>query len=646
MEASIVSNPKEDSLHKGSKSSQNSSEKLVSIVGSPNCGKTSLFNVLTGANQRVGNFPGITVDRKAGRVKGLGGAVLVDLPGLYSLDVHSFDEKVARDNLLGLAPGSRIPDLVLSVVDVTNLERSLYHVLELKAFGLPVVVALNLMDEARRRGLELDLSKLEEKLGVPVMGISASRREGIQELISRLDQCLKDNEDQGVVINRKILSQIQDTKQINENFQFLEQVLKEVTLSPIQPDTLTQRIDAIVLHPVGGVLVLLGSFFVLFQALFAWAEPLTGLLEFTLESVISFLVSIIPAGFLQSFVVDGVVAGVGNVLVFLPQILSLFFFILFLEDFGYLGRAAFLLNSFMRKLGLPGRAVVPLLSSHACAIPGIMTARTIENYQDRMVTIMVAPLTTCSARIPVFVVLIAALVPATQVWGGFDIRGLILFGLYLFAIASTFVIAFALRRGFFKGEPSTLLMELPPYRIPRARNIFKGLFHRAWLFIKKAGTVILVLSIVLWVLASFPQAKEGQSQLSQSYAAQIGKSIAPVFAPLGYDWKICTALIPAFGARELMVSSMATVMSVESKDEDEQAQALTKRMQNNYSIPVLLSLIAWFLFAPQCISTFGVLRRETDTWKWPLFVFVYMLVLSYLLALITYWGGLYFFPAT
>ena len=609
---------------------------LIALAGSPNCGKTSLFNALTGLSQKVGNYPGITVDRVKGLVKLPDGQVvdLMDVPGCYSLDIHSFDEKVGRDILLGRFHNEKKPSAIVAVIDATNLKRSLYLVLELKQLGCPIIVVLNMMDEALSRGLELDLAVLQQELDCPIIPTVATKGTGIDQLKEQIKNVIR--EGRTPEPPEHFLHEIRKLDFIRDTYAKVDHLVRQVTIKEMNPDTFTERIDRWVLHPIWGLLILIVFLVFVFQLMFSWAGPLMDLVETGVTTIQNLSIGLISEGLFQSFVVDGVIAGVGNFLVFLPQIMLLFFFLIFLEDWGYLGRAAFLLDGWMRKMGLPGRATVPLLSSHACAIPGIMAARTLESRSDRLAVMMVAPLTQCSARLPVYAILIAAFVPSSIILGFLNLQGLILFGLYALGIISALLMSYAMRKLVLTGSPSGLLMELPPYRVPRLSNVLKGVWQKSWSFVKKAGTVILVLSMVLWFLVSFPRNPAGgQLEINNSYAAMVGKTIQPVFEPLGFDWRISTILIPAFGARELAVAAMGTVLSVQMSEDDPKFEGkLTEMVGQSFAPEVLMALLIWFVFAPQCISTFAVLVRETGGYKWPLFVGVYTMVLAYAGALV------------
>lgn len=604
---------------------------LVALAGLPNSGKSSIFNMLTGSRQRVANYPGVTVERKQGEVKAAVDFDVIDLPGLYTLDIHSLDEKVARDFLLGKID-QKLSRIVL-VLDATNLERSLYLALQLKEIGHDFLLVLNMMDLAQKRGLVLNLDKLSDRLGCKVITTIAYDVNSMNNLKDFIVNNLESHSHLNIEQNYQ--GKIKEPKYIKEKFQLIDQIIKEVTVSKIKPDSLTTRIDNILLHPVWGTVVLLLGLLFMFQALFSWADPFIEGLEFLIETTGKYIATILPNNDFRSFLIDGVIGGVGGFIVFLPHILMLFLFILVLEDVGYLGRAAFLMDSLMRRFGLPGKAAIPLLSAHACAIPGIMAARIIKNDKDRLATMLVTPLTTCSARIPVYTMLIAAMFAQEAKLFGFSVGGLFMFGLYLLGIISSFVVAFILKKKTLSGPPSSLLMELPPYRIPRLKNILRGLWHRTIIFCKKAGTVILTLSMIIWVMTTYPKPPENATEpaINYSMAAKLGKAINPIFAPLGFDWKITTSLIPTFGAREVMVASMGTILSLDEESEGFE-KSLIEKMRTSYGFPTLFALIIWFVYAPQCVATFGVLRRETNSYKWPLFTFAYATSLAYIFAFI------------
>lgn len=604
------------------------------LVGSPNVGKTALFNSLTGSFQKVANFPGVTVEKKSARLLFASAQCeLVDLPGLYSLDVATLDEKVARDWITGKR-GETGP-LVL-VLDATHLQKSLYLLLQLLELGHRPIIALTQMDESRRRGQKLRIERFSELSGCPVVPVSPVSGEGIEELKRVLEGQLRTFEAPTVVVPEGFQKLIKSPAYVKEKFSRIDSWLSDIIEAPLRPDSLTQRIDRVVIHPFWGFAVLFSVLLLMFQALFSWAGPLQDLIEAAFVVTGEALSRHVSHELLRSLLVDGIIGGVGGVVVFLPQILILFLFIQLLEDVGYLGRAAFLMDGFMRKLGLPGKAVIPLLSSHACAIPGVLATRILEDRRERLISMLVIPLTTCSARLPVFTLLVAALIPDSVGVGPFSAQGLMMLGLYAVPMLTSILVAAVLRKVLPHEAPSMLLMELPPYRLPTAKHVARSLLNKAQVFLTNAGKVILVLSIVIWALVSFPRQSDGTlSSVETSYAAMIGRTFEPVFAPLGFDWRINTALIPAFGAREVLVASLATVYAVEGSEED-QAGQLTTVLAKQYSLATLASLIVWFIFAPQCISTIAVIRRESGGWMAPALMVIYTLVLAWGMAFLTF----------
>jgi ferrous iron transport protein B len=603
---------------------------LVAVAGSPNAGKSALFNALTGARQKVGNYPGVTVERHSGRLMlGDGRPVgLIDLPGAYSLDPASPDEAVTRDVLLGQQKGERQPDALVIVLDASNLDNHLRFALQLIELGLPTIIALNMVDLAKRDGLELDPKALEQELGVPVIATVAVRRRGIAELQGVLDDMLSSPRC-GV------------HKHVKSDLILLQRRAREIATAAVISETpvrrWTHRLDAVLLHPVIGPIILALIMFVMFQAVFAWsAAPMARIGEGVvwLSGVVT---NVLPPGLLRSLLVDGAIAGVGAVITFLPQILILFLFILLLEGTGYMVRAAFLMDRLMHGVGLSGRAFIPLLSSFACAVPGIMATRTIDDPKDRLTTILVAPLMTCSARLPVYTLIIAAFIPSTRIAWGIGLQGLVMFGLYVCGIAGALLSAFVLRRGVLKGGGGGFMMELPKYQWPLPKDVALGLLTRIEIFLKRAGTIILGTTIILWALASIPQAGPGQKQSEVSIAGNIADGIEAVVKPVGFNHEIALALLPAMAAREVAVSAIATVYSIDSSDDQASATTLEERLSNAWPLPTALAFLAWFVFAPQCISTIAVTRRETNGWKWPAFMVTYLFVLAYAAAGLTYW---------
>jgi ferrous iron transport protein B len=603
---------------------------LIAVAGSPNAGKSALFNALTGARQKVGNYPGVTVERKSGRlVLGDGRPVeLVDLPGAYGLDPSSPDEEVTRDVLLGRQQGERQPDALLIVVDASNLDNHLRFALQLIELGLPTMIALNMIDLATRDGLELDSRRLEAELGVPVIETVAVRRRGITEVGQALESLLAGP------VRRPMPDTPSDLVGLQRRARAIA-VAAVVSETPVR--RWTHRLDGILLHPIAGPAILAAIMFVMFQAVFAWSEAPVGWIEGAVAWVAIAVGNALPSGVLRSLFVDGVIGGVGAVIVFLPQILILFLFILLLEGTGYMVRAAFLMDKLMHGAGLSGRAFIPLLSSFACAVPGIMATRTIDDPKDRLATILVAPLMTCSARLPVYTLIIAAFIPDRAVGPGIGLQGLVMFGLYVAGIGGALIAALVIRRGLLKGSGSGFMMELPKYQWPPLKDVAIGIVQRAQIFLKRAGSIILVTTILLWALASFPQARPGDRQVEASVAGKIADGIEVAVRPIGFNHDIALALLPAMAAREVAVSAIATVYSIDASDEEAASQSLADRLQGRWSLATALAFLAWFVFAPQCISTIAVTRRETNGWRWPIFMVTYLFVLAYLAAGLTYW---------
>jgi ferrous iron transport protein B len=608
---------------------------LVALVGNPNAGKSALFNALTGARQKVGNYPGVTVERHAGRMALPDGrpVELLDLPGAYSLDPSSPDEQVTRDVLIGRQAGERLPDAIITVVDASNLDNHLRFTLQLIALGLPIVVALNMVDLAERDGLKLDPEALERELGVPVVPTVAVRKRGLDALKDRLGEVVRN-----VHAVRPGAGVVHDIVVLQRR---ARQIATAVTISETAARRWTHRLDAVALHPVAGTILLLGILFVMFQAVFAWATPPADAIDAGFSWLQGALKDHMADGPLRSLLTDGVIAGVGAVVVFLPQILILFAFILVLEASGYMVRAAFLMDRIMASVGLSGRAFIPLLSSFACAVPGIMATRTISDEKDRLTTILIAPLMTCSARLPVYTIIIGALIPDRAVLPGIGLQGLVLFALYVMGIAGAFGAALLLRRTVTKGATSGFMMEMPKYQMPRLRDVLLGLLQRAEIFLKRAGTIILLTTIVLWALLSFPKPPEGSgiSPVDYSIAGRIGNGLQTVVAPIGFNRDIALALIPAMAAREVAVAAIGTVYAIDDPEGDAGQEAIRANLRKNWTLPTALAFLMWFVFAPQCISTIAVTRRETNGWKWPAFMVGYLFVLAYVAAGITYWSA-------
>jgi ferrous iron transport protein B len=605
------------------------------LVGTPNSGKTALFNALTGGRQKVANYPGVTVERKAGAFTTPSGhrVNLVDLPGTYSLRGRSPDEEITRDVVLGRIASEASPDLLLCVADATNLRVAIRLVIELKKVGRPLLLVLNMIDIARRRGIDIDLDRLSAELGVPVVTSTAVRRGGTEELLRRLD-----------TLAAEAAGQVRDsswapptTSDLRAAQREADRIIKVAVGQPKRPDTVTGRVDAVLLNPVAGLLILLGLLFVMFQAVFAWARPLMDLIQGGFDTLGVLAHDALPDGLLQSFIQNGVISGVGSVIVFLPQILILFLFILLLEDLGYMARAAFLMDKIMGGAGLHGRAFIPLLSSFACAIPGIMATRVIDNRRDRLTTILVAPLMTCSARIPVYTLIISAFIPDQTVWGFVGLQGLVMFGLYAAGILSALAVSFVANHFFWRDNATPpFMLELPDYKMPRLMSVALGLYTRAMIFLKRAGTTIFSMMVLIWFLASFPRPPAGATApaIDYSLAAIIGKWLEPVLAPVGFNWQINVALIPGMAAREVAVASLGTVYAIAGGKEA--AEQIGQALASKWSLATALALLAWYIFAPQCASTLAVIKRETGGWRFMFITFAYMLTLAYIAAFVTY----------
>jgi len=593
----------------------------IAIVGNPNSGKTALFNQLTGTRQKVANYAGVTIERKEGFYTAPSGRTVrvLDLPGAYSLAAASPDEAITRDVCYGRYPGEPVPDLIVCVADATNLRLHLRFVLELKHLGLPIVLALNMMDAAERRGIRIDRARLQQRLGIPVVGTIAVRRGGTTALVEQLD--------------RDVPALAPAREEHADLHAEVRALLAEAVSVPRRTAAADDAIDRVVLHPVLGLAVLAIVMFLIFQAVFSWAKPLQDAISAGVAALGIGVGNVLPGGALRSLVVDGVFAGLGAVLVFLPQILILFLFILSLEESGYLPRAAFLLDRMMLAAGLTGRSFIPLLSSFACAIPGIMATRSIQDPRDRMTTILVAPLMTCSARLPVYTLLIAAFIPAQTVVGVFNLQGIVLFTLYVAGIVSALAVAWVAKRLNRDKSEHALLMELPSYRLPHPRDIAIGLWERAMIFLKRVGGIILALTVLLWFLSSFPAPPPGATDpaINYSLAGRIGHGLHAVFAPLGFNWQISIALIPGLAAREVAVSSLATVYALSGNE-----AGLSAIVAAQWSLATALSLLVWYVYAPMCISTLATIRRETNSWRHVWITAGYLFGLAYLASLLTY----------
>src|SRR3984893_7382463 len=607
---------------------------LIALVGNPNCGKTSLFNVLTGSRQKVANYAGVTVERKEGSLitpSGLRIRIL-DLPGAYSLDPLTPDEQVTADVLLGRRAGETAPDFVVCVTDATNLRQNLRLVLSLKRLGLPMVVALNMTDIARRKGIVIDADRLATELGVPVVETVGVKTTGVRELIKVLDATPMP-ERQVQTRSWQPLSRAD----IEQDQAEVRRILGVVGADRLDGVTFSDRLDALVLHPLLGPAILAVILFLVFQAVFAWAQVPMDAIKLGVASFGDWLGAALPQSLLKGLLIDGILAGIGSVLVFLPQIIILFFFILILEDSGYLPRAAFLLDRVMGSVGLSGRAFIPLLSSFACAIPGIMATRTIQNPRDRLATIMIAPLMTCSARLPVYALIISAFIPRRSVWGGLELQGVVLFALYLAGIASAMAVAFVLKLSGKSGGFQALMLELPAYHWPNLRNLGIGLWQRVEIFMSRVGTIILALMVILWALSSFPAPPPGATgpAIQYSIAGHLGAWLAVLFKPIGFNWQISIALVPGLAAREVAVGALGTVYALSATGNDVSG-ALTPLITQSWSLPTALSLLGWSVFAPQCLSTLATVKRETNSWRYPIIMAAYLFALAYLGSWITF----------
>ncbi len=600
--------------------------KNIALIGNPNCGKTSLFNTLTGTRQKVANYAGVTVERKEGSFKLPSGDTVrvLDLPGTYSLKPSSLDEEVTRAVCFGELKGEVLPDIFVCVVDATNLSLHLSLVLEVRALNRPMLLVLNMMDEVKKRGISIDKDKLSQSLGIPVVESVAVKTKGIQDLINQLDQ--------------KNLFVAPYHSEL-DHFEQIKQITKQVILNNDSGDKRTAFLDKIFLHPVLGLVILALTMFVMFQAVFIWATPFIEFIENFVVWLSDSIGPLIQHPLLRSLVVDGVIAGAGSVLAYMPQILILFFFILMLEESGYLPRAAFLLDKLMSKAGLSGRSFIPLLSSFACAIPGIMATRSISSERDRLATIMIAPLMTCSARLPVYALLIAAFIPNQLIYGWLSLQGLVLFGLYMSGIVSALLVSLFLKLVRKDKTESIFIFELPTYRIPDIRNIALGLYDRASIFLIRVGGIIVALSILLWVLVTFPQPPDHATMpaINYSLAGQLGHLIHPIFAPIGFTWEICIALIPAMAAREVVIAALGVIYAM-SGDENIVTQSLLSQISgpDGWGLATGLSLLVWFIFAPHCLATLATIRRETGSWKQPVIMATYLFALAYIFSFITY----------
>lgn len=607
---------------------------LVALVGHPNCGKTALFNALTGLNQKVANYPGVTVERVEAQLKsGSESEVrLLDLPGVYSLNPKSEDEQVTHDVIVGKLRREVSPSALMLVVDATSLRSHLPLALELKELGIPMCIALNMMDLVRSAGMELNVEALAQLLGCPVIPISAKQGRGLSELTDCIIQISKQEAPSSFSEWKPSTRAV-----IMDRRRAVEDILRKVIVRPGHPSQLTAKLDQFFLHPVFGPVALLLIVSLVFQAVFSLGAVPTDLIDELITSAAMWMRTILAPGLLADLLIDGIIAGVGAVLVFLPQILILFASLLMLEDSGYMARAAFLMDRAMGRVGLSGRSVLPMVSGFACAIPAIYGARSIQSPAQRLTTIFITPLMTCSARLPVYTLLIAAFIPAKTFAAGINLQGLVLTLLYIAGGLSAFVFAWFLKKTNLTGNGNYFLLELPKYHLPSVRNVVRGLLDRARAFLTRAGTMILSIMVVLWAISTFPRPPAGHpnSPVEYSIAGRLGKVVAPVLEPLGFDWKVSVAMIPGFAAREVLVSALGTVYAVESGESDEGA-ALTERLKADWTLPTALSLLVWYVFAPQCLATFAVMQRETRSWRWTAASFFSLLAAAWIAAFFTF----------
>ncbi|MER2527041.1 MAG: ferrous iron transport protein B [Candidatus Competibacter denitrificans] len=610
----------------------------IALVGPPNSGKTTLFNTLTGGRQKTANYPGVTVERKSGLLRTPDGhsVEVLDLPGSYSLRARSPDEAITRDVVLGRQQQETLPDAIVCVTDATNLNQHLRLLLELRPLGRPLILALNMMDIAQKRGCRIDIDALSRELGIPVVTTVAMHKSGVHNLLGQIDTLLRQRL---VSDGARTIDGWQEPSAdaIRAYHREVERVLRQAMVEEGTPARFTRQLDRVLLHPVAGPVILLALLFLMFQAVFSWAATPMDWIDGGMVTLQQWLNAHMEESLLKSLLVDGIVAGVGGVVIFLPQILILFLFILLLEDSGYMTRAAFLMDRLMSAAGLNGRAFIPLLSSFACAVPGIMATRAISHPLDRLVTILIAPLMTCSARLPVYVLLIAAFIPDTLVWGGVGLQGLVMFGLYATGIVGALVVAAVLRLTLLKGGRQPLLMELPSYKWPNPANVLLGLWDRVKIFLRRIGTIILSLMVILWFLSTFPAPPTGgmEPAIYYSFAGMIGRGLEPLLVPIGFNWQIAIALVPGLAAREVAVAALGTVYAL-SGDEGAVTEALSATLAQHWTLATALSLLAWYVFAPQCLATLAAVRRETNSWRWAAFMFVYLMALAYLAAFFTY----------
>ncbi|MCG2590550.1 ferrous iron transport protein B [Rhodohalobacter sulfatireducens] len=713
-----------------------SREKTIALVGNPNTGKSTLFNGLTGLKQKIANYPGVTVERKVGYAK-IGGEKyrIVDLPGSYSLNPKQIDERITYQVLAGTYEHEPAPDLIVVLVDASNLDRNLYLTSQVMDLGIPVIVVLSMIDVAQDRGINVDADRISKVLGVPVIPMVAKEEREVQKLRdyisghkvdppkplqwspseplqkaieTLINKWIKPNtnlpervwtiealrfigDDQAINLINDIKKQHQLREIVEEARRLLEESGKNyaaeevlsrydyiekctsgsVTESSEKIETISDKIDAVVTHKIFGPIIFVMILLLMFQSIFSWAEPFMNLIDLLFIETGTWVSKTLPEGILNDLLVEGVIAGLGGVVIFLPQIMFLFFFISILEGTGYMARAAFVMDGFMTRIGLHGRSVVPLMSGFACAIPGIMATRTIENWRDRIITIMVLPFMACSARLPVYAIMIAAFIPNESFLGIFTLQGLTFFGLYFLGIVTAIIAARVMKQIIKSDIPSPFIMELPSYKMPKWSGVFYNVFDRGRVFVTEAGKIILGISIVLWFLASFPrmesqnnfvaeqsvenvneyspdqtEQQQASNKLRQSYAGQFGQFIEPVIKPLGFDWKIGIGLITSFAAREVMVGTLNTIYSVQHEGDEQ--MALREKLRSDvdsetgepiYTVWTALSLMVFFALAMQCMSTIAIVKRETNSWKWPAVMFTYMTALAYICSMLVYQVG-------